>query len=130
MTRRPTLSAEDLSPAERWRLENPHKATFQNNSNGYDPARHTTCPRCGYEWEYDGKARDPDCPQCRGRRVISFAEDGRGLTQAQCNAIREAALDGLSYRGIAAVFTFVKYSAAHKHATGQCKHDHEVPPKS
>lgn len=57
-------------------------------------------------------------------------QDGRGLTIQQCNAIRAAADDGLTYREIASLFTFIGCgTAANRHATGQCQHgDGDYPP--
>lgn len=50
-------------------------------------------------------------------------EDGRGLTTAQCNAIRAAAEDGKTYREIADLFAFLSDpTAANRHATGECPH--------
>lgn len=82
-----------------------------------------TCQRCGHEWRYTGTNTFGTCSQCGLKRRLP-APDGRGLTKPQCNAIREAARDGLPYREIADLFSFIKTAtAANRHATGRCSHD-------
>lgn len=81
-----------------------------------------TCHRCGHEWRYTGRRKVATCSQCRSNTALDDT-DGRGFTPQMCNAIREAARDGLTYRQIADSFSFLtSKAAAYRHATGKCGH--------
>lgn len=63
-----------------------------------------------------GRPAEPPLPDAE-------PEDGRGLTAAHCNAIRQAAHDGLTAREIAAVTSAIDSpNTANAHATGRCQH--------
>lgn len=71
---------------------------------------------------------DPDSEE-----ALSFPwrdHDGRsGVAIEQCNAVRCAAEDGLSYRRIADLFSFLcDKTHARKHAVGKCRHVSGVCP--
>lgn len=90
-------------------------------------ATKVTCERCSRTWYYAGDRCRAQCSRCK--KWNALAPDGRGLTAPMCAAIREAARDGLSYRQIADLFTFIgSGKAAHPHATGACSHDPGVAP--
>lgn len=79
-------------------------------------------------WESDEPDIDPDAdvaPTLPWR-----LDDGRvGVTHEQCNAVRCAAHDGLPYRAITELFSFVSGpSHAQRHATGKCRHAEGVEP--
>jgi len=66
----------------------------------------------------EGGGREPEPPL-----PDTTPPDGRGFTVQQCNAIREAAHDGLSAREIASTLGFINSrNAANAHATGRCQH--------
>ena len=56
--------------------------------------------------------------------------DGRsGVTLEMCNAVRCAVDDGLAYREVAELFSFLSdRTHAHAHATGECRHEGGVEP--
>lgn len=70
---------------------------------------------------------DPD-----GDEPVSFPwrlDDGRvTVTHEQCNAIREAAHDGVMYTRIAELYSFVAdRDQARRHSKGECMHEGGVP---
>lgn len=106
-------------------------AKYSNSTRGDDqingPAV-VVCRHCGHEWEYNGDRHIAQCHHCR-RETPLIAEPRGVVTQPMCNAIREAARDGLKYRTIADLFSFVTDKRiANTHATGRCSHDDGVPP--
>lgn len=125
----------ELSDAERARLLNPN-GERNGDAEWYDDidpdGEYVTCHRCGYRWQYTGNDLRAHCPVCRTR--TRRTDDGkpapRGIRQAECNAVREAAHDGLSYGEIAHLFRFLSTrAAASRHARGVCQHGSDgVPP--
>lgn len=101
---------------------------YANSSRGNpEGATKVTCERCNRTWFYGGDRRRAQCSKCKKWNLLG--PDGRGLTASMCSALREAARDGLAYRDIAELFTFVNSAkAVHPHATGACSHDTDIEP--
>lgn len=86
-----------------------------------DPTE-VTCQNCGYVWNYLGQRSSADCPECHHNTPLSPARAG-DITLAMCNAIREAARDGLSYTEVAETLSFLNgRRVARDHAVGRCSH--------
>lgn len=120
--------ADTLTDEERWRLLNPKTAAHTDPP---DDRKHVTCRNCGHEWRTISPFKRVTCSSCGYKTPNPNGPnppDGRGLTTPMCNAIREAAHDGLRIAEITALFTFVGGAqTARRHAFGRCKHD-DVPP--
>lgn len=89
------------------------------------------CRTCGHEWRTISPFERVTCSAC-GYKTPNpngpDTPDGRGLTTPMCNAIREAAHDGLSIREITDLFTFTGgVQTTRRHAFGRCKHDDAAP---